>query len=160
MPPLQSVGVPAVSLKQVRLREEPTTHLIEGRKTRKYVLNLSYEVKMNVGSEKVRGVFNATAELWTTDEIEASVLPLDPRRIRTGFGVIDASVREALSVVKGFPLERRLSVTRRLAGGAPFTDLVTTSFREFESLATPPQNLDVPPGYRYQEPILGMGASR
>lgn len=75
MPPLQSGKVPTVSVREVRLREEPETHLIEGRKTRKYVLNLSYEVKVNVGSERVRGIFTATAELWTTDEIEVPVLP-------------------------------------------------------------------------------------
>lgn len=157
MPPLELVGPPTVTLKEVKLREEPSQHDIDGRKTRKYVLNFSYDITARVGTEKLRAVVRAIAELWTTEELEASYLPLDPRRVRTGFDAVDHSLRQAMTGVKGFPLERRLSVTRRISGGAPFTDLVTTTFSSFEPFAASPQLFEVPSGYRHQNPILGVG---
>jgi hypothetical protein len=148
---------PVVSLKDVLLQEEPTDELIAGYPTRKYVLKFAHDVRMTLQGEKLRVIFQSTAEIWTTEKIELSVVPIDLRKILTGQSAVDQAVREALSGVKGFPLKRRLAVTRRYEGGAVMVDLLTTTFDEFKTVDLPREALTVPAGYRYQEPVFGFG---
>jgi DNA-binding transcriptional regulator YdaS (Cro superfamily) len=81
---------------------------------------------------------------------------MDLRELHTGLGVVDQAVNEALSGVKGFPMRRRLAVTRRYEGGVVVSDVVTTTFDDFKIVDLPPEALAVPSGYRYQEPIISF----
>jgi hypothetical protein len=92
--------------------------------------------------------------LWTTEEIDLAVRPIDLRELHTGFGEVDRKVHEALAGVKGFPLKRRLSVTRQYEGGAVMAETVTTTFDDFKTVNLPPAALAVPAGYRYEEPVI------
>jgi hypothetical protein len=107
-----------------------------------------------VEGEKLRVLFRSTVLLWTTEAIELSVVPMDLREIRTGHDAVDPAVKEALSGVKGFPLKRQMSVTRRYEGGQVMVDAMTTTFDDFKTVALPPEALAVPSGYRYEEPVM------
>lgn len=150
------IGKLAVALKSVTVTEEPTGEVIAGLRTRKYVLRLEYLTRTDVGSEVFPTTFTATGEIWTTDAIDIAVDPFGLRGLRTGYDVVDAKLREALSVVKGFPLMRRLAVSRKIANGRAQTELHTVTLSGFESIAVPPRTFSVPPGYKYQEPVIGI----
>jgi hypothetical protein len=147
---------PVASVKDVILEEEPTEERIVGHATRKYILRFTHDVKLKLGGFKVRVIFSSTVLLWTTEEIDLSVDPMDLRELHTGLGVVDQAVNEALSGVKGFPMRRRLAVTRRYEGGVVVSDVVTTTFDDFKIVDLPPEALAVPSGYRYQEPIISF----
>jgi hypothetical protein len=143
-----------VSVKDVVLTEEPTDERIAGYETKKYVLTFAHDVQYTVEGEKLRVLFRSTVLLWTTEAIELSVVPMDLREIRTGHDAVDPAVKEALSGVKGFPLKRQMSVTRRYEGGQVMVDAMTTTFDDFKTVALPPEALAVPSGYRYEEPVM------
>jgi hypothetical protein len=147
---------PKISVKNVSLEEEPSEQQIAGFPTRKYVLKFAHDVKMRTGGHPVRVMFHSTVLLWTTDEIDLAVVPMDLRDVRTALAAVDQEIAAALSGVKGFPLKRSLSVSRQYEGGAVMTDLVTTTFDDFKTVALPADALAVPPGYRYQEPMIGV----
>lgn len=155
-PFLEASTKPVVSVKNVLLQEEPTDEVVAGYPTRKYVLTFDHDVRGTLQGEKLRVIFRTTALIWTTEKIELAVAPIDLRVILTGQSAVDPAVREALSGVKGFPLRRRLAVTRRYEGGAVMVDVVTTTFDEFKTVDLPPEALTVPSGYRYQEPVIGF----
>ncbi len=155
--PMLEIGTnPVVAVKNVLLQEEPTDEVIAGYETRKYVLRFAHDVRMTLSGERLRVIFHSTFEIWTTEKIDLSVLPVDPRKLHTGQSAVDPAVREALSGVKGFPLKRRLAVTRQFEGGMVMVDVVTTTFDDFKTVDLPPEELTVPSGYRYQEPVIGV----
>ena len=143
-----------VSVKDVVLTEEPTDERIAGYETKKYVLTFAHDVRYTMQGEKLRVLFSSTVLLWMTEAIDLAVVPKDPREIRTGHDAVDLAVKEALSGVKGFPLKRRMSVTRRFEGGQVMVDVITTTFDDFKTVALPPEALAVPAGYRYEEPVM------
>lgn len=145
---------PKISFKDVILTEEPTDERIAGYETKKYVLTFAHDVRFTMQGEKLRVLFTSTVLLWTTEAIDLSVVPMDPREIHTGFDAVDLAVREAMSGVRGFPLKRRMSVTRRYEGGRVFVDASTTTFDDFKTVDLPPELLAVPAGYSYQEPLI------
>lgn len=145
-----------VTVKDVSMTEEPTDERIAGFATKKYVLKLAHDVRLTLGGHKVRVFYRSTVLLWMTDEIDLAVLPMDLRELHTGFGEVDRKVREALADVKGFPLKRRMSVTRQYEGGVVMVDAVTTTFDDFKTVDLPPEALAVPAGYHYQEPVIGV----
>lgn len=147
---------PVASVKDVVLQEEPTEERIAGHATRKYVLRFVHDVKLKMAGHKVRVIFSTTVLLWTTEEIDLSVDPMNLRELHTGLSGVDQAVREALSGVKGFPMKRRLAVTRQYEGGMVTVDVVTTTFDDFKTVDLPPEALAVPSGYRYQEPVIGV----
>jgi hypothetical protein len=144
-----------VTVKDVSLTEELTNERIAGFATKKYVLKLAHDVTLTLGGHKVRVFYRSTVLLWTTEEVDLSVYPMDLRELHTGFGEVDRKVREALAGVKGFPLKRRMSVTRQYEGGVVMVQAVTTTFDDFKTVDLPPKALAVPPGYRYEEPVIG-----
>ena len=156
VPFLESSQKPVITVKNVLLQEEPTDEVIAGYPTKKYVLTFDHDVRATLQGEKLRVIFRTTALIWTAEKMELAVAPIDLRQILTGQSAVDPAVREALSGVKGFPLKRRMAVSRRYEGGAVMTDVVTTTFDEFKTVNLPPEALTVPTGYRYQEPVIGV----
>lgn len=147
---------PVVRVKKVSLQEEPSDERIAGFQTRKYVLKFAHDVKVRIDGEAVRVIFDSTVLLWTTDEVDLAVRPVDLSDVRTGLSEVDQQLGAALSGMKGFPLKRSLSVSRRYEGGAVMVDLVTSTFDDFKTVVLPPEALAVPSGYRYQEPVIGF----
>jgi hypothetical protein len=147
---------PVVSVKNVILEEESSDERIAGHATKKYVLRFTHDLRVKMGGEKVRVIFGSTVLLWTTEEIDLPDVPMNLREIRTGFDTVDQAVNAALSGVKGFPLKRRLAVTRQYEGGRVMVDVVTTTFDDFKTVDLPPAALAVPAGYRFQEPVIGF----
>jgi hypothetical protein len=152
--PFMEMDKSKVSVKDVVLTEEPTDERIAGYETKKYVLTFAHDVRYTIQGEKLRVLFSSTVLLWTTEAIDLSVVPMDPREIRTGHDAVDLAVKEALSGVKGFPLQRRMSVTRRYEGGQVMVDVGSTTFDDFKTVDLPPAALAVPSGYRYEEPVM------
>ena len=159
MIPLGRVA-PAVTVKNLSVTEEPTEERIAGLTTRKYVVRLEYVTRTDVGSEIFSTTYTATGEIWTTDAIESPLDPFHLGRVRTTYEVVDEKLREALSVVKGFPLMRRLAVSRKIANGRAQTEMHFVRFSDFEVVAVPPQTFSVPAGYKYQEPVVGFAGMR
>ncbi len=145
---------PKVSVKDVVVTEEPTDERIAGYETKKYVLTFAHDARFTLSGEKLRVLFTTTVLLWTTEAIDLPFVPMDPREIRTGHDVVDQAVKAAMSGVKGFPLKRRMSVTRRFEGSKVMVDAVTTTFDDFKTVDLPPEALTVPAGYRYEEPVI------
>ncbi|HEX2061919.1 MAG TPA: hypothetical protein VHK90_14355 [Thermoanaerobaculia bacterium] len=154
MIPLLQGRPQSVTLDEVSVTEEPAAETIAGFKTRKYVLRLKYRTKTDVGSEVFPTSFTATGEIWTTDAIDSTLDPFQLRRMRTGYDDVDTKLREVLAAVKGFPLMRRLAVSRKIANGRAQTELYTTTFSDFASAEVPAQTFSVPAGYEYQEPVI------
>ncbi len=145
---------PVVSVKNVILEEESSDERIAGHATRKYVLRFTHDLRVKLGGEKIRVIFGSTVLLWTTEEVDLPDIPMNLREILTGFSTVDQAVNAALSGVKGFPLKRRLAVTRQYEGGRVMVDVITTTFDDFKTVALPPEALAVPAGYHYQEPVI------
>ena len=147
---------PVASVKDVVLKEESTGEVIAGFETSKYVLRFMHVLTAETFGEKLRVIFHTTVELWTAPKLELSLDPMGLCEIFTGESDIDPVVREALFGVKGFPLKRRLTVTRQIEGGMVVTEVSTITFDDFKTVALPPEALQVPKGYRYQEPVIGF----
>ena len=147
---------PVASVKDVVLKEESTDEVIAGFETSKYVLRFMLVLKAETFGEKLRVIIHTTVELWTTRKLELAFNPIDLREILTGESNVDPVVREALSGVKGCPLQRRLTVTRQIEDGMVLTEVSTTTFDDFKTADLPPEALKVPKGYRYQEPVIGL----
>ena len=156
---MPALNVESPKIKLLELHEEEGSSPIENLPARKWVIQLLYEMQYSVGKESIRGVCDTTAIIWTTDALEAPFVPLDPRCILTGWSSIDHRLEQELSVIEGFPLKRDMTVTRRIVGGAPFTDMITTTFTNFEPAEPATESFAIPEGYTYQEPTYGMGSS-
>ena len=150
-----TLGKGKVKLKSIALTQEPGSE-IAGYATRKYVLRFAYDIRESIGGNPLRTIFQTTAEMWVTDALDGAVVPLDVRSLQTGEDKVDAAVKDALSAVRGFPLQRRLVVTRQYEGGPAQTDVVTSTFSEFTTAELPPSDLAIPEGYRYQEPVISV----
>jgi hypothetical protein len=144
-----------VTVKDVSVTEEPTDERIAGYATKKYVLKFAHNVSFGAGVQGVRVFFRSTVLLWTTEELDLAVFPMDLRELRTGLSAVDLAVRKALSGVKGFPLKRRIAMTRQYEGGVVMGEDVTTTFDDFKTVELPREALAVPAGYSYQEPVIG-----
>lgn len=152
--PLAPVYPTTMKLKSVEVREEETEEILEGMPLRKWVLRFAYEAKTDFGSEVVRSLFSGTAVFLTTDGIDLNVVPIDPRKINTGVADIDAALERELKVIEGFPLHAVLSISRRVGRGTPYTDVITTTFRDFETTEAGSDTFAVPADYIHQEPIV------
>jgi hypothetical protein len=159
MPFVPPGAPPVVTLKKLDVQEEQSPEVIEGMAARKWVVSLGYEVQVDVGSEVLKGIFSTTALIWTTDARADVPFPLDPRTIVTGWDTIDASLAELREQIPGFPLKRQMTVTRRIVGGRPFTDVITTTITAFQDAELSGTDLEIPSGYINQEPIIGAPGS-
>jgi hypothetical protein len=145
---------PVIKVKDVVLEEQPSDERIAGHPTKKYVLRFTHDVRSRLDGYPVRVIFKTKAVLWTTEELDLPVSPMNLRQLRTGLSTVDQAVNAALSGVKGFPLKRQLEVSRNFEGGMVMTNVLTTTFDDFKTAALPSTALVVPDGFRYEEPVM------
>jgi hypothetical protein len=151
--PVAGPTEPRGTVKRLRWSDPPP--LVAGA-DRGYQLLLTYTLDTKFDGSPLRVFYEAKIELWTTSRFSASYIPDDPRKLCTGNAKVDEAVRNVLSAVEGFPLQRRVTVTRTLAGGAPFSEVVTTTYQNVRTGELEPSAFHVPSGYSYEEPVWGV----
>jgi hypothetical protein len=72
----------------------------------------------------------------------------------SGIPKIDAALAQRLATLTGTPVRRTLTVKRQLEGGELIAATSTLVLSEFGTAEIAPKRLDVPQGYRYQEPVV------
>jgi hypothetical protein len=91
----------------------------------------------------------------TTDRIDRKywlgrILP------ETGYGEVDAALREAERQVEGFPVNLSLRRTQTYEGGAPMSDTDDVTASEIREVEVDESEFKRPADYRLQKPVVGF----
>jgi hypothetical protein len=154
--PFQVDGVEKV---QVEVKTSPREEVVSGYPCRRSVLTFSYTLKLTVVKVNVSmpGRFDGSVDFCLMDAPNAPRLPFGHGlELRTGHPEVDAAVAERLGVLRGLPVARLLSVTRRIDNGQAVIGrsvLLLSDIRETEIAA---DRFEVPKNYRFQEPVITM----
>jgi hypothetical protein len=74
----------------------------------------------------------------------------------TGIAEIDAKLRAALTQVMPANTEKsELTITRRLDGGQPMTQVIRTTIESLGEVRSRDADFEVPTDYQYQPPVIG-----
>lgn len=151
-------GSSSVSVANLRvdLRTDPTAVEISGFLCTRADLNVSYEVRIFVGNERIPATVKAVIAFHVTESLAVSRLPFGHGAISvsTGLEEPDIAIAARLSTLRGVAIKKVVEVTRQFQGSDPTTDTLTETLRGFREAVAPNGAFTVPSGYRYQEPVL------
>lgn len=141
---------------RVELKEEAESEQVAGFRVRKYVLLFSYRLSAHLSGYDLQAKVDATALLWAASDLSLPRLPIEPMRLITGWQPVDTEIAKWIGEIPPAIVKKQLSVTRIIEGGPRYTDLITAEITSIESFKTTPKLFEVPAGYRYEEPVLGI----
>lgn len=113
----------------------------------------SYRMLFHLGLEAVRG--DVWGEIRMSPAQQPPPLPWNPLELLTGLGEVDTALSKAITAANAYPVELELEVSRRLERGAVLKQLVKRTTEPKVPATADPSLFRVPPGYRYQEPVIG-----
>lgn len=148
---VRSVGKPGVEITEQGIDQ------VAGYPCHHIALSLSYTMVLGLAGldERMKATVKAQADLWFADNLPAASLPFGhDHGIRTNQKEIDEAVALALSKFSGLLIKRTLTAMRQIEGGEAITDTESMTLEGFHEADVPPDHFEVPPGYRYQEPII------
>lgn len=129
---------------------------LEGHATRKWTVAISYDVRIDFFGERITGTVRATHSFWLAEGLELTAPPFLRATIQTTFPEVDEPLAEHLARLKGFPLKQHVAVSAEVDGEAPNTSTTTKLIEEVESRDVPTSAFEVPKGFVYQEPLIGV----
>jgi hypothetical protein len=162
-PELRLLGEPtgfagSVSTANVRveLRTDPAPVEVSGFACTRATLNVSYDLRAVVGTQRVPATVKAVAEFYVTDTLPVKRLPFGHGAIAlsTALEEPDRAISARLATLEGIALKKVVAVTRQVDGGPAVTEAVTETLQRFRDPVIPDGAFDVPAGYRYQEPLF------
>lgn len=134
---------------KVTHRTEKTT-AIAGEPAVAHVIEASFRVESIVGGSPLRGKLRMKATIWTSPTLPE--LPMQRRRLRTGYDAVDVELEKAEQNVHGMVLRHELEVTRTFEGGPPETEKTTTAIANLQHTTVDEAFFTVPETYRYSGP--------
>jgi hypothetical protein len=115
----------------------------------------NYNTVTQIGTESVRGEVSGRIVLSPAAFPHENCRELFDAP-STGIPEIDAKLRAALSEVMLANTEKsELTVTRRLDGGPPMTQVIRTTIESLGEVGSRDADFEVPTDYQYQPPLIG-----
>lgn len=116
----------------------------------------SYQINTTTAGEKLRGDVSGQIRLWVKgDSADATPLPWKPFDLHSGLSAFDDQLRPIIAGTKGNVWKAEVDVSRKLEGGAVVTEHIRRSIDDVSTATVSPATFATPPGYTYQEPIIG-----
>jgi hypothetical protein len=116
----------------------------------------SYQINTKVAGENLRGDVSGQIRLWINNRsADQALLPWKPFDLRSGLAAFDEQLRPIVSETKGSVWKAEVDVSRKLEGGTALTEHIRRSIDDVSAATIRPDAFDTPPGYTYQEPIIG-----
>ena len=129
---------------------------------RRVTVTLSYslQLRLTMAEGLFPGRVQGRGEFCLTDSLPVTTLPFGHGlQFVSGIPQVDALLAERLAALKGIPIKRTLVATRQIQGGESVSETATLVLSDFREAQVPPDRFEVPPGYRYQEPVI-IGPNR
>jgi hypothetical protein len=115
-----------------------------------HLIEASFAVESRVGGSPLRGKYVVKATIWTSEALPE--LPMQRRRLLTGYEAVDRELEKAESNIHGMVLRHELEVKRTYEGGTPQTEKTTTEIVTLEHADIAETFFSVPETYRYAGP--------
>jgi hypothetical protein len=114
-----------------------------------YILRL----RVKAASGTFHGRVDGVDELCLADGLPLAVLPFGHGPALTArIEPVDRALAERFAPLGGLPVRRKISVIRRIEGGANVTSRL--ELKDMRSAEIPAARFMVPSGYRFQEPVI------
>jgi len=116
----------------------------------------SYQINTKVAGENLRGYVSGQIRLWINNRsADEAPLPWKPFDLHSGLAAFDDQLRPIVSQTKGSVWKAEVDVSRKLEGGATVTEHIHRSIGDLSTVTIRPDAFAIPPGYTYQEPMIG-----
>ncbi len=123
---------------------------IAGESAVAHVIEATFRVESIVAGSPLKGKLRLKATIWTSPTLPE--LPMQKRRLRTGYDAVDVELEKAEQNIHGMVLRHELEVTRTFEGGPPETEKTTTEIVTLERTNVDDAFFTVPETYRYAGP--------
>jgi hypothetical protein len=120
-------------------------------------LKLSYDLRLRltIAPELFAGRVEGEGEYCLADSLPIASLPFGHGlELSSGIPEVDSVLTERLATLKGLPVTRTLTVTRKIEGGETVSQTSTLALSDFRDVEIPKDRFEVPADYRYQEPVI------
>jgi hypothetical protein len=118
-------------------------------------VSFQYVTQSQIGTESLGGEVSGSIVVSTRESLDDSqplALLLD---INTNFPEIDTLLKTQLASIQGTHGDIQLTITRKLKGGKPMTQVIFATVGEGHIIAFQPMKFEIPEGYHHQEPAVG-----
>lgn len=148
---------PKVSKVKVEGRDEGPAGLISGLEVRKGTIDVSYITEARMGNDSFPVTIQRRLEVWMSNRLSVPSYPFGhSQELKSGVPEVDARVSEWLKKLGSFPLKHVVTTTRAFDKAHPITETQTTTLSGVEEKALQPSLFQLPPGYRFEEPVIKL----
>lgn len=125
---------------------------LQGYPTRRYVLNMRFDVRVSAGGRTQTAHTVMKSRVWTTEEIDEKYYQfLASRQVRSGLKEIDEKVEKVSKEITGFPL-RQITDTELRIGDEGRAMRSTTRMYGIEKKELAAELFEVPDGFEKVDP--------
>lgn len=147
----------SVRNQKVNVRPVGSGGVIEGHRTRKYLIDSSFDMKLKLLGEVTEMNVKTSSETWTTDRFSKDYVTfLQIKPYRSGISELDKFLEAQTKGLEGFPLKQIVKSSTTTDG---HTETVTTTIliKNIKDVSASPKVFEVPRGYKKQGmPALGF----
>jgi hypothetical protein len=126
------------------------------RNGREHRLRVKYDLVMSIEGEKLNGNVELEVISELSDDLFQKALPWGLQfGAKSGFDAIDRAI--AKGIPRDIPVRQVVTATRRIEGGDPLTETMTTILTNVANAPTPKEVFFPPKDYRYEMPKFEFG---
>lgn len=119
---------------------------IEGYPTTKYLVDVAYDLNLDVMGMQMTSNVHTTSQMWVTDKISVDDITfIQQRGLKTGIEAFDKLVEANLSAVKGFPLKQIMKTKSTMHGRTQETT-TTMTITNIKKREVPASSFEIPAG--------------
>lgn len=141
-----------IEVSRLRVDRVPAVAAIPGEVT----VRFSYDIRFKVSGEVVSGRVEGDLRIVTGKSCGIAAPPWAPLDLQVGLPEVDAALRNNFETIEGTPIETVTRVSRQLGSGEKLHATITRRIEECVQEELSPGTFDVPEGYRYEEPRIGI----
>ena len=149
--------VDGVEKLKVDLKVSSGTDVVSGYTCQRAILTFSYTLKLGLVGfpDTMPGRVEGSEEFCLLDAPNPRPLPFRHRlELTSGLSQVDAAFAERLATLKGIPVSRRLTVSRRIEQGELVSVTSTLVLSDIREEAVAADLFEVPKDYRFWEPVV------
>lgn len=158
-PPFRIEGV---ENPQVNLEVSPQGETVSGYTCQRAVLTFSYTLKLrlDMANASMPGRVEGFEDFCLADVPNLPRLPFGHQlQVASGHPEVDAAIAERVAALKGIPVARRLTVTRKIENGEVVSATSAFVVSDLRDVTIAADRFEVPKDYRFQEPVI-VGPTR
>jgi hypothetical protein len=151
-PPFEIAGAEKI---RVEVRPQPPPAASDA--CRPVTVEFSYDLRLRlkVAPGTFPGRVEGLTELCLAESFPVAALPFGHGSLTTsGIEAVDRVFAERFAALRGVPVRRKVSATRRIENGETVSKTSTLELKDARPADIPGRYFEVPPGYRFQEPVI------